>query len=480
MTMPVEQSWSSHLSVRNDRKWFGLNSIAITYFAATADFVMLFAASAAGYSLYEQFAFGVYADPSLYVGVGLLVATIFILAMGGAHAYRPAEILAFRHQLLLICTFLPAVLLFLLAVVFFLKIGATISRGAIISTALISIAGLISIRLLWYRYLTKAIARASFPTRRVLLVSPAATPTEPIIQKVGLSGLSVKYTMRLPETAEPASAASGAVYERHGIADVDEVLVVWNDYGNLRALEECLHTLRQFCVPVSVMFGGLVGEIVEGFAQSVGEHRAFQTHRPPLDLYERGLKRVFDIAFSIAALVVMVPICVAVAIAIKLDSKGPVFFMQSRKGYSGRPFRILKFRSMSVMEDSAEIRQATRDDPRVTRVGAFIRSSSLDELPQFWNVLRGEMSVVGPRPHALAHDDLYGTLIAQYASRRHVKPGLTGWAQINGYRGETPTIDKMADRVRHDIWYINNWSLWLDLRIVFLTVLSLQDRSKIY
>jgi exopolysaccharide biosynthesis polyprenyl glycosylphosphotransferase len=176
----------------------------------------------------------------------------------------------------------------------------------------------------------------------------------------------------------------------------------------------------------------------------------------------------------------MFPICLVIAIAIKLDSSGPVFFVQSRKGYSGRPFRILKFRSMTVLEDEGDIRQATRNDPRVTRVGAFIRSASLDELPQFWNVLRGEMSVVGPRPHAMAHDDLYGTLIAQYASRRHVKPGLTGWAQINGHRGETPTVDKMADRVRHDIWYINNWSLWLDLRIIFSTVLSMRDRTNVY
>jgi putative colanic acid biosynthesis UDP-glucose lipid carrier transferase len=231
---------------------------------------------------------------------------------------------------------------------------------------------------------------------------------------------------------------------------------------------------------VSVMFAGLVGDISQGLAQDIGESRAFQIHRPPLGAVERSVKRSFDVVFSIAALVVTLPICVVVAMAIKMDSRGPVFFIQSRKGHSGRPFRILKFRSMSVMEDAGDVRQATRNDPRVTRVGAFIRSTSIDELPQFWNVLRGEMSVVGPRPHAMAHDDLYGTLIAQYASRRHVKPGVTGWAQINGHRGETPTVEKMEDRVRHDIWYINNWSLWLDLRIVILTALGLKDRSNVY
>ncbi|MDP9807714.1 putative colanic acid biosynthesis UDP-glucose lipid carrier transferase [Rhizobium tibeticum] len=479
MTIPVEHNWDPHLSVKSDRRWFGFNSFAITGIAATFDFILLLAASAAGHLCYERIVFGGLADPSLYVGIGLLVATIFVLAMFGVHAYRPGEMLSFRRQLVLIFALLPAVLLFLLAVILFLKLDTTVSRGAIIMTSVLSMGGLIALRLFWCRHLHRAVARAAFPTRRVLLICPGTMPTEPVVQRAALSGLSVKYTMRIAE-ADLALASTSDAYEKHGIAEVDEVLVAWSDYANLRALEECLITLRQFCVPVSVMFGGIVGDVVEGFAQTVGERRVFQTHRPPLDVYERGLKRAFDIVFSIAALVLMFPICAVVAVAIKLDSPGPVFFAQSRKGYSGRAFRILKFRSMSVMEDSTDVRQATRNDPRVTRVGSFIRSTSLDELPQFWNVLRGDMSVVGPRPHALVHDDLYGALIAHYASRRHVKPGLTGWAQINGCRGETPTVDRMADRVRHDIWYINNWSLWLDLKIVFLTMVCMVDRRNVY
>lgn len=477
MTVPVEESWVSPTSTRNNRKWLGFKSVAIAYLAAAGDFVVLLAGSAVGHSLYEQLAFGILADPSVYIGIGLLVATIFVLAMGGAHAYRPAEILAFRRQLLLICTFLPAVLLFLLAVVFFLKIGDTISRGAILSTAAISIAALMSVRVLWYRHLTKAIAFASFPTRRVLLVCNERTVIADIREKAALCGYSVKHTLTL---SERTLASSSMLFQQHGISDVDEVLVAWSDYENLTALQSCLCALQQFCVPVNVMFGGLVGDVVDGVAHNVGEKRLFQAHRPPLDFYERACKRVFDIGFSLAALVAMLPVCLVIAIAIKIDSRGPVFFAQSRKGYSGRTFRILKFRSMSVMEDAGNVRQATRGDPRVTRVGSFIRSSSLDELPQFWNVLKGDMSVVGPRPHALAHDDLYDVQIARYASRRHVKPGLTGWAQVNGCRGETPTVDKMAERVRHDIWYINNWSLWLDFRIIFLTVLGMQDRSNVY
>jgi putative colanic acid biosynthesis UDP-glucose lipid carrier transferase len=135
---------------------------------------------------------------------------------------------------------------------------------------------------------------------------------------------------------------------------------------------------------------------------------------------------------------------------------------------------------MTVMEDSADIRQATRNDPRVTRMGAIIRASSIDELPQLWNVLRGEMSIVGPRPHALAHDELYDAQIAKYAFRRHVKPGLTGWAQINNCRGETPNIEKMEERIFHDLWYINNWSFWLDMKIVVRTAIEICDFGKVY
>jgi putative colanic acid biosynthesis UDP-glucose lipid carrier transferase len=475
MTMPVNQSWSVNLSVRNDRRLFGFNSVAIAYIAAILDFLVMLLASAGGYTLYQLISSGHEGDISLYVGIGLLVATIFVLAMGVAHAYRAAEMLSFRRQIATICSILPAVLVFLLAIIFFLKIGTAVSRGAILSAAFLSFGALAARRMMWRAYLRKAVSNAAFPTRRVLLMCSDAAPVESIIQNAATNGLSIKHTMHIIQDGNSAERL-----QKHGIADIDEVVIVWDGHSNPGGLEECLLALRQFCVPVSVMFDGVVGDITQGFSQDIGERRAFQVYRPPLGTVERSMKRTFDVVFSIGALTVMLPICVVIAIAIKLDSRGPVFFVQSRKGYSSRPFRILKFRSMSVMEDSGDIRQATRNDPRITRVGAFIRSTSIDELPQFWNVLRGEMSVVGPRPHALAHDDLYDTLIAQYASRRHVKPGVTGWAQINGHRGETPTVEKMADRVRHDIWYINNWSLWLDLKIVTLTALGLKDRSNVY
>jgi lipopolysaccharide/colanic/teichoic acid biosynthesis glycosyltransferase len=159
-----------------------------------------------------------------------------------------------------------------------------------------------------------------------------------------------------------------------------------------------------------------------------------------------------------------------------LDSSGPVFFVQSRTGFNGRPFRIFKFRTLNAIEDGPSVQQVSRNDPRTTRIGRMLRRTSIDELPQLINILRGEMSLVGPRPHATAHTDKYAQQISTYAFRHHVKPGLTGWAQVNGLRGET-TLQSMEERVRFDLWYIDNWSIWLDLRILCATFFSVLRAS---
>jgi undecaprenyl-phosphate galactose phosphotransferase/putative colanic acid biosynthesis UDP-glucose lipid carrier transferase len=168
------------------------------------------------------------------------------------------------------------------------------------------------------------------------------------------------------------------------------------------------------------------------------------------------------------------------AIAIKLDSPGPVLFRQRRIGFNSRDFVIFKFRTMSVMEDGPVIQQARRRDARVTRVGKILRQSSIDELPQLFNVLAGQMSLVGPRPHAIAHDDHYGDLLSEYALRHHVKPGITGWAQVNGYRGQIVKVEQMKTRVEHDLWYINNWSFLLDLKIAILTCFEVMRRRNAF
>ncbi|MFP4894724.1 undecaprenyl-phosphate glucose phosphotransferase [Paraburkholderia sp. EG304] len=193
----------------------------------------------------------------------------------------------------------------------------------------------------------------------------------------------------------------------------------------------------------------------------------------PLSANAMLKKEIFDRLFAATAIVALAPLLVCIAIAVKLSSRGPVLFKQKRKGADGRVFTIYKFRSMRVhTEAKGTLSQATRNDKRVTKVGAFLRRTSLDELPQFFNVLRGDMSVVGPRPHALEHDDLYQKVVAGYINRYRIKPGITGWAQINGFRGETDRIEKMERRVEHDLYYLGHWSFALDMRIIGATIVA--------
>ncbi len=190
----------------------------------------------------------------------------------------------------------------------------------------------------------------------------------------------------------------------------------------------------------------------------------------PFDGTGAIVKRIEDIIIGSIITLLISPILLAVAIGVKLSSPGPVLFKQNRYGLGGKKIQVWKFRSMKVMENSDVVKQATKNDPRVTRFGAFIRRTSLDELPQFFNVLQGSMSIVGPRPHAVAHNEEYRVLVDNYMIRHKIKPGITGWAQINGYRGETETLDKMEKRIQYDIKYLQHWTLWLDIKIIFLTI----------
>jgi len=201
----------------------------------------------------------------------------------------------------------------------------------------------------------------------------------------------------------------------------------------------------------------------------IGQMQTISVYETPIFGFNDVLKRLFDVAFSLCVLAIIAIPMLVIAAAVKFTSPGPVIFKQYRYGLDGRKIHVWKFRSMSVTENGDKVVQAKKGDMRITKVGAFIRKTSLDELPQFINVLQGTMSVVGPRPHAVAHNEEYRKLIPYYMLRHKVKPGITGWAQINGYRGETDTLDKMEGRVRYDLEYIRNWSLWMDVKIVFLT-----------
>jgi putative colanic acid biosynthesis UDP-glucose lipid carrier transferase len=222
-----------------------------------------------------------------------------------------------------------------------------------------------------------------------------------------------------------------------------------------------------YIVPDMFLFSMFHGKWVQ-----VGQVPAVSVFETPFYGIDGWLKRCEDIVIASLVLLLMALPMSLIAVAIKLTSSGPVIFKQRRYGLDGKVFHIWKFRTMTVREDHSEaLKQAQRNDSRVTRLGGFLRRSSLDELPQFFNVLAGTMSVVGPRPHATAHNERYRKMIQGYMVRHKVRPGITGWAQANGWRGETDTLDKMEARVEHDLWYIRNWSVLLDLKIIIHTAL---------
>jgi putative colanic acid biosynthesis UDP-glucose lipid carrier transferase len=206
---------------------------------------------------------------------------------------------------------------------------------------------------------------------------------------------------------------------------------------------------------------------------AVGNMPVLAVRRTPLSyVHNFIIKRVFDVVFSFVFLVALFPLVyLIIAIAVKISSPGPVFFMQERTGRKGATFKCYKFRSMRC-NGEAHTKQATANDCRTTRVGNMLRRTNLDELPQFINVFKGDMSVVGPRPHMLLHTDQYSRLVNKYMVRHFVKPGITGWAQVNGFRGETRQVEQMEGRIKKDIWYLENWSLWLDIKIICKTVIA--------
>ncbi|GJL72379.1 MAG: undecaprenyl-phosphate glucose phosphotransferase [Nitrosomonas sp.] len=221
-------------------------------------------------------------------------------------------------------------------------------------------------------------------------------------------------------------------------------------------------------------------DLMQAHVDKVGDVPVVSMVESPFTGLDGAVKSIFDFIFALLILIVLSPFMLCIALAVKISSPGPAIFKQRRYGLNGEEIIVYKFRSMTVSEDGANVKQAEKNDQRVTKIGAFLRRTSLDELPQFINVLQGRMSIVGPRPHAVAHNEFYRKLIRGYMLRHKAKPGITGWAQVNGYRGETEVLEKMQARVEHDLHYLQNWSVLFDLYIIARTVWVVLRRDNAY
>ena len=281
----------------------------------------------------------------------------------------------------------------------------------------------------------------------------------------------------VPEAQNLGGLSRLADYARANRVDVIYIaLPMASQPRILRLLED----LRDTTASIYFVPDIFVSDLIQARVDSLGGLPVVAVCETPFYGFNGAIKRLSDIVIASLVLVLISPLLAAIAIGVKHSSPGPILFKQRRYGVDGRKIVVYKFRSMTVAEDGDVVRQATRNDSRVTRFGAFLRRTSLDELPQFINVLQGRMSVVGPRPHAVAHNEMYRKLIRGYMIRHKVKPGITGLAQVNGFRGETDTVDKMKARIDYDLAYLRNWSLLLDLQIILKTVVVVLGKQNAY
>jgi len=319
--------------------------------------------------------------------------------------------------------------------------------------------------------------------QRTAVIAGASQPGRKLAEQIGANpflGIRVagyfddRSAERLPGIAALGRLSDVAAYARAQRVDLIYIALPMASQPRILRLLEELHdtTASIYFAPDIFLF-----DLIQARMETIGGIPVLAVCESPFHGVDGLLKRASDLALAGALLLLLSPLMLAIALGVKLSSPGPVLFRQRRYGLDGREILVYKFRSMAVVEDGARIAQATRDDPRVTRFGAFLRAWSLDELPQFINVLQGRMSVVGPRPHAVAHNETYRKLIRGYMIRHKVRPGITGLAQVNGLRGETETLDKMRARIECDLAYLRRWSLLLDLKIVFETVFVVLGRK---
>jgi Undecaprenyl-phosphate glucose phosphotransferase len=436
------------------------------------------------------------ADATAIVATVLVVGTLYHLAMFGEPGVY--EMLLQLGGAIAICVLVPNIVrgdydigryldatshlqrlfplwnmafLSVMALGFLTKIGTEHSRATVVIVYGVGIVVVLLTRRLLVRLVQIGSKTGTIEARRIFLVGSQAQ-----IELFARTHQPWNYGMHIVGTGVLSATDSGIdeIVARARSSSPDDVFLLfpWSERAQIDA-----YVQRLLAVPCSIHVSAepVLDRFQDLTISRVGSVTSLQLVRRPLTAAEVAVKRVFDIVGATMGLLLLAPLFVIVAIAIKLDSKGPVFFVQRRYGFNQQPFRIFKFRSMTTMDDGPVIVQAAKNDKRITRVGGWLRRTNIDELPQLLNVLLGHMSLVGPRPHALAHDREFERKLALYARRLNVRPGITGWAQVNGFRGQTETDAKMQSRLEHDLYYIDNWSLWLDLLIIVRTVFSMRS-----
>lgn len=418
-------------------------------------------------------------DEALFAGVGLLLA---ISAFNMFRLYDVERLSNPLGQMPLVVLAWPSVISGALIIFYMLAPEMMPSQAWLLAWLLMGAVGLALGRLVlrsWVRHLQLS---GQFGWNVVLVGGGQSGPrARRLLNSDRLHARIVGY-VDLGQFPNPDDAVMEIVQQLRA-RPVDQVALALSPEQAPR-LPELIAILRNFPIEVGVVPEPVPGVLPVLGARRLGQHMTLTYLAKPIDGWSWHVKAVFDAVVAALLLIVLAPLMLAIALGVKVTSPGPVFFRQKRLGFNQQPIDVFKFRSMYVDLCDApaanEVKQATRNDPRITPLGRFLRKSSFDELPQLFNVIRGDMSLVGPRPHAVAHDEYYADLIDGYLARHRVKPGLTGWAQVNGCRGEIHNLEEMRRRIKLDLHYIDHWSLWLDIKILIRTGLVVFNDERAY
>jgi Undecaprenyl-phosphate glucose phosphotransferase len=459
-------------SILTPRKW-PISYRSVGHIAMVTDIAIILLCGIASGIVYNLSVFGPSDVIPQYFGAAAVVAAFYVSVMKSQELYNASELLSLKSQLGSVTTAWLGVFLFLS--------GDQFSRGAILSFVASGLALLTTQRIFYRAVLRRGLAGQRFSGRNAVLIADDAAAGEGLVPALLKHGFRLQQPHFLLEDrgAVARDRYFAEIIEKLRGSDVQEIIVCiapkrWHD------IDELLVSFRKLPLPVTLIPVGTASAILQRPSHIMGDSICINLQREPLSTFEQAVKRAIDLAGALTGIFMLLPLFLGAALLIKLDSPGPVFFRQRRSGFNGRHFYIYKFRTMSVLEDGPTITQASSTDARITRVGRFLRRTSIDELPQLFNVVEGTMSLVGPRPHAVAHDDDFDKALSNYALRHHVKPGLTGWAQVKGHRGATPTVAEIRKRVECDLWYIDNWSLYLDFAILLRTVVEVLRARNAY
>ncbi|MBO6560589.1 MAG: undecaprenyl-phosphate glucose phosphotransferase [Nisaea sp.] len=460
--------------------------IWLAVWLAVLEAVTLFAINVVGYAVRN----GSFVLPERYVLAGLFLCALYLICGSnqGSYAFHRSDIERIHAMQSLRC-WIGTMVIFIVAL-FAFKISEDFSRFWLVEMVVGGSVGLVAVRTLALAWVRKVRRNGWFSASIAVLGSPRLVKEETLAMVAGRGGatrlvggfvgdgLGNDYFQEVPLFGSEES-----LHRIIAAGRVDDVLLCYEP-GHEKAFRAALARLREQPVNIRLQLPGyLAGVPVLGIDRIAGETGIILAD-VPIGGWSSVQKRFVDIVLGSVMIVALAPVMLAIALAVLLTMGRPIFFRQRRFGFNNDEFTMLKFRTMrnggTESADAGTLKQATRDDPRVTALGRILRRTSLDELPQLLNVLGGSMSLVGPRPHAVAHNRQYAGIIDGYLGRHRVKPGITGWAQVNGLRGETDTVEKMRRRVELDLFYIENWSLGFDLKILALTVIEVGTGRSAY